>query len=86
MTTLTDFFYLFGDANFQKVTAAKVNRKSIYLFKYGFVCVPHLATYIFLNFQIETKLCAGIDPGIAFTPFPSSILDETRFEHTTLRS
>jgi hypothetical protein len=48
--------------------------------------VPHLATYIFLNFQIETKLCTGIDPGIAFSPFPSSILDETRFKPTTLRS
>jgi hypothetical protein len=44
-----------------------------------FVGVPHLATYIFLNFQIEPKLSIGIDPGIALNPFPSSIFDETRF-------
>ncbi len=48
--------------------------------------VPHLAAYIFLNFQIELELCEGINPGIAFTPFPSSILDEMRFEPTTFRS
>jgi hypothetical protein len=31
-------------------------------------------------------LSAGIDPGIVFTPFTSSILDETRFKTTTNRS
>ncbi len=47
--------------------------------------MPHLATYIFLNFQIEPELGAGIEPGIALlTPFPSSILDEMRFEPTIL--
>ncbi len=37
--------------------------------------MPHLATYIFsMN---EPELGAGIDPGMAFNPFPSSILDKT---------
>ncbi len=35
-----------------------------------FVGVPHLATYIFLNYQPEPELGAGM----AFAPFPSSIL------------
>ncbi len=47
--------------------------------------MPHLATYAFVNFQIEPEFCAGIDPGMAFTLFPSSILDERRFEPTTFR-
>ncbi len=41
--------------------------------------VPHLATYIFLNFPNEPELGAGIDPGMASIPSPSSILEETRF-------
>jgi len=32
----------------------------------------------------EPDLGAGIDAGMALTPFPSSILDETRFEPTTV--
>jgi hypothetical protein len=44
-----------------------------------------MAIYAFVNFQIEPELGAGIDPGMAFTLFPSSILDETRFEPTTFR-
>jgi len=31
-------------------------------------------------FYNEPKLGAGIDPGMALTPFPSSILDEIRFK------
>jgi hypothetical protein len=50
------------------------------------VGVPHLATYIFLNFQTKPELGAGFDRGMAFTPFPSSLLDETRFEPTIFRS
>ncbi len=50
-----------------------------------FFGVPHLATYIFFNCQIEPELGAGIDPGMAFTLFPYSILDDTRFELTTFR-
>ncbi len=38
--------------------------------------MPHLASNIFLNCQIEPELGAGIDLGVAFTPFPFSILDE----------
>jgi hypothetical protein len=48
--------------------------------------VLHLATFIFLNFQIEPELVGGIDPGMAFTPFSSSIFYEIRFEPTSLRS
>ncbi len=48
-----------------------------------FVGVPHLTTFIFLNYQIEPELGAGINPGMALTPFPSSILDATRFKPTT---
>ncbi len=46
-----------------------------------FFVVPHLATYILLSIQLlnEPGLGEGIDPGIALTPFPSSIiLDEIR--------
>jgi hypothetical protein len=41
--------------------------------------MPHLATYIFLIFSTnEAELGAGIDPVMAFKPFPSSILDKMR--------
>jgi hypothetical protein len=50
-----------------------------------FVGLSHLATYIFLNFQIEPELAARFDFGMAFTPFPLSILDKTRFEPTALK-
>jgi hypothetical protein len=44
-----------------------------------FIGLPHLATYIFLIFSMnEPELGAGIDSGMAFNPFPSSILDKTR--------
>jgi hypothetical protein len=36
-----------------------------------FVGLPHLATYIFMNYQIEQELGAVIDPGMAF--YPNSI-------------
>jgi hypothetical protein len=40
-----------------------------------FFGVPHLATYIFLSIQLLNKpgLGAGIYPGMALTPFSSSI-------------
>jgi hypothetical protein len=50
-----------------------------------FVGVSHLATFIFLNFQTEPELGTGIDPGMAFTQFPSSILDKTKFEPENFR-
>jgi hypothetical protein len=43
----------------------------LFVFKCFFVGLPHLATYIFLNFQIEPEL--AFDFGMAFTPFPLSI-------------
>ncbi len=44
-----------------------------------FVSLPHLATYIFLIFSMnEPELGTGIDPGMAFNPFPYSILDKMR--------
>jgi len=48
--------------------------------------LKHLTTYIFLFFYNQPDLGAGIDPGMALTLFPSSILDETRFEPTTFGS
>jgi hypothetical protein len=42
-----------------------------------FFGVPHLATYLSL-FSIEPELGTEIDPGMVMTPFPSSILVETR--------
>ncbi len=51
------------------------------------VGLPHLATYIFSYFSMnEPELGAGIDLGMAFNPFSSSILDKTRFKPTTFRS
>jgi len=47
--------------------------------------VAHLATCIFL-FSNEPEFGEGINPGMALTPFPSSILAETNFEPTTSRS
>ncbi len=38
-----------------------------------FFGVPHLATCIFLFFDNEPELGVGIDPGMAFTPLPSSM-------------
>ncbi len=45
-----------------------------------FVSLPHLATYIYFSYfsMNETELGTGIDPGMAFNSFPSSILDKTR--------
>jgi len=34
------------------------------------------------DYLYEPELGAGIDPDMALTPFPSSILDEKRFEPT----
>jgi hypothetical protein len=45
--------------------------------------MPHLATYIILKFQIKPGVGAGMYPGTAFTSFPSSILDETRYKPIT---
>ncbi len=39
----------------------------------------------FLFFYNEPELGAEINPGMALAPFPSSILDETRFEPTTFQ-
>jgi hypothetical protein len=39
-----------------------------------------------INFQIEPELGAEIGPGMAFIPFPSNTLYETRFKPTTLKS
>ncbi len=41
----------------------------------SFLYVAYLATYSFFLFQLlnEPELGAGIDPGNALTPFPSSI-------------
>jgi len=48
--------------------------------------VPHLATCTFLIFYNEPELGAVIDSGMALTPFPYSILEETRFKPTTFWS
>jgi hypothetical protein len=56
------------------------------VFKYIFCrCTLFGYLYTFLNFQIEPEFSAGIDPGMAFTPFPSRLLDGTRFKPTTLQ-
>ncbi len=41
--------------------------------KSNFLGVPHLATCIFLFSFNEPELGAGINPGMALTPLPSSI-------------
>ncbi len=51
-----------------------------------FFGMPHWLPVLFLFFYNEPELGAGINPGMALSPFPSSILDETRFEPTTFRS
>jgi len=50
-----------------------------------FVCPIWLPVF-FLFVYNEPELGAGINPGMAFTPFPFSILDETKFEPTTFHS
>ncbi len=42
--------------------------------------MPHLLLTFLLKFQIEQELGVGIDSGLAYTPFSSTILDEMRFE------
>jgi len=49
-----------------------------------FFSLSNFATCIF--FYNEPELGTGIDPGMALTPCPSSISDETRFEPTTFQS
>jgi len=66
--------------DFQNVEAFSSN---ITLFSKIFFGVPHLATCVFLIFKQLTVLGARIDLGMAYTPFPGSILNETRFEPTT---
>jgi len=56
---------------------------SIPFFVKIFSGVPHLATCIFFSFYNEPELGPRINTGMALTPFPSIILDETRFEPTT---
>ncbi len=41
---------------------------------------------VFSEFSNEPELGTEIDPGTVAPSFPSSILDETRFEPTTYRS
>ncbi len=55
------------DASFELITSALTlhHFNTDKTFKKPFF---HLATYIFLNFQIEPELSAGINPGMAFTP------------------
>jgi len=48
-----------------------------------FFYVPHLAASIFLFFNNEPQLSAKINPVMALTTFPSSILDEKKFEPAT---
>ncbi len=50
----------------------KSNKRYHYLFC-NFFGVPHLAIYILFPLINEPGLGAGIDPGMALTPFPSSI-------------
>jgi len=58
-----------------------ITRSVIYIFG-----VLRLAIYVFFLFSNEPELGDGIDPGMAIYPFPSSNLDETRFEPTTFWS
>ncbi len=58
----------------------------MYIFIYNFLMCPIWLPVFVLLFYNEAELGAGIDPGMALTPFPSSLLDETRFEPTTNRS
>ncbi len=51
-----------------------------------FCICPIWLPVFFLFFYNEPELGVGIDPGMALTSFPSSILDETRFKPTTFWS
>jgi hypothetical protein len=52
-----------------------------------FVCLPHLATYIFLVFSTnEPELGAGIDPGMALNVDHFHLVFLKRFEPTTIIS
>jgi hypothetical protein len=54
-----------------------------------FIVFCRFAPFGYLYFSYfsmnEPELGAGIDLCMAFNPFPSSILDETRFEPTTMK-
>jgi len=51
-----------------------------------FLECPIWLPVFFLFFNNEPELGAEINPGMALAPFPSSNLDETRFEPTTFQS
>ncbi len=53
------------------------------LFKFIFWCAPFGYLYFSYFFNNEAEKGARINPGMALTPFPSSIQDETRFKPTT---
>jgi hypothetical protein len=55
---------------------------------FSFFCRFAPFGYLYFSYfsMNEPELGAGIDPGMAFNPFPSSILDKTRFKPTTFRS
>jgi len=55
----------------RQVGKARYKEFNFFSFFFG---VPHLATCIFLFFYNEPELGVGIDPGMALTPLPSSIL------------
>ena len=58
----------------------------MFLFNF-FVVVCHLATYIFLSFNLlnDSRLGAVFDPGMAFTLFPFSLF-EIRTHHLSITS
>jgi len=58
----------------------------LFLKNFFFLVCPIWLPVFFLFFYNEPELGAEINPGMAVAPFPSSILDETRFEPTTFQS
>jgi len=48
------------------------------------MCPNWLPVFVLISNLAE--LGSGIDPNMALTPFPSSMLDEMRFEPTTFQS
>jgi hypothetical protein len=65
-----------------KMKEVTFNHKKLFYYKYFLLPCP-----IWLPlFSNEPEMGTEIESGMIITPFPSSILDETRFEPTTYRS
>ncbi len=75
-----------GAIQFVQHYTSLVDISKICIFKKMFMLAWPIWLPVFSLFSNEPELGTEIDPGMAITTFPSSLLDKTRFEPTTYRA